>query len=62
MFSSMINSQLVSPRPRKGGTTVVPRRAVATFSPSAVPTVPVACPKTRPSRSLSSGTLSRQQL
>ncbi|TRY80168.1 hypothetical protein DNTS_003406 [Danionella cerebrum] len=28
-------------------------------SPSAAPTVPVACPKTRPSRSLSSETLWR---
>lgn len=43
-------------RPRKGGITVAPRRAVGTCSPSAAPTVPAACPRTRPSRSLSSGT------
>ncbi|CAM5168772.1 unnamed protein product, partial [Eretmochelys imbricata] len=39
---------------RRGGTTGVPRRAVGTSSPSAAPTVPAACPRTRPSRSSSS--------
>lgn len=48
-------------RPRKGGITVVPRRAVGMCSPSAALTAPVVSPRTRPSRSLSSGTSWRQQ-
>lgn len=51
----------VSNRLRKGGTTVAPRRAVGTCSQFAAPTVPAACPRTRPSRSLSSGTLWRRR-
>lgn len=48
-------------RPRRGGTTVVQRRAVGMCSPSAAPTVPVVFPRTRPLRSLSSGILWRRQ-
>lgn len=63
-WKSWCNLSLVSAfdRPRKGGITVVPRRAVAMCSPSAAPTVPVVSPRTRPSRSLWSGTLWRQRL
>lgn len=61
MFEALISSVCICVwhvfnRPRKGGITVAPRRAVGTCSPSAAPTVPAACPRTRPSRSLSSGT------
>lgn len=48
-------------RPRKGGITVVPRRAVGMCSPSAALTAPAVSPRTRPSRSLSSGTSWRQR-
>ena len=48
-------------RLRKGGITVVLRRAVGMCSPSAAPTVPAVSPRTKPSRSLSSGTSWRLQ-
>lgn len=35
-------------RPRRGGITVVPKRDVGMFSPSAAQTVPAVCPKTKP--------------
>lgn len=47
------------PRLRREGITAVPRRVVDMSSPSAALTVPGVCLRTRPSRSLSSGTLSR---
>lgn len=49
-------------RLRREGTTDVLRRAVVMSSPSAAPTVPAVFPRTRPSRSLSSGTLWRPPL
>lgn len=47
------------PRLRREGITAVPRRVVDMSSPSAALTVPGVCLRTRPSRSLSSGTLWR---
>lgn len=63
-FSSLIvcmHLWHVCDRPRRGGITVVLRRAVGMCSPSAAQTVPVVFPRTRPSRSLSSGTSWRQR-
>lgn len=48
-------------RLRREGITDVPRRAVGTCSPSAAPTAPAVFQRTKPSRSLSSGTSWRRR-